>query len=372
MKGKKSALAGIVVICVLGSAVWYTSVSGTLTKEPEPQAPKARPIPTERVSKTPDQVYRSFPAIIRAKGRVNMAFSVDGLLTELNAVEGTPVVKGDIIARLDQRDAENAYQAAQARYEVAKKDFERSQKLFDRQIIPPAEFDTSRSTYDVAAAEMRIKKKAFDDTILRAPFDGIVSKRYVENFQHIKAKDNILSLKDISKIEVVIQVPERLIAHGGGNRFSEVQVRFDAAPLSWYPAVIKEFSIESDPITRTYNVVVTLDPPADVEILPGMTATVRAPTKASASVSNDNRYSSIIPLSAVVGDTAGGSYVWVIPESDGNPVKREVQTGEIRKDGIVILTGLDIGELIATAGVHSLRSTMLVRPALKDREGLDQ
>ena len=63
-----------------------------------------------------------------------------------------------------------------------------------------------------------------------------------------------------------------------------------------------EFSIESDPLTRTYDLVVTLDPPADVEILPGMTATVRAPTGTSTAASPDSRNIAIVPLAAVVGD----------------------------------------------------------------------
>ena len=216
----------MVVCCAIGSAIWYSSVSGTVPKQQVTKPPAVRPVPTERVAELPGAAHRSFPGSVRATERVDMAFSIDGLLSELNATEGTMVKKGDVLARLDDRDARNNFKAAKARYEVTKKDFQRSKSLLAKNIIPPAEHDGAKSSYDIAAAEMRIREKALGDTVLIAPFDGVVAKRYVENYQHIKAKDRILSLKDISIIDVVIQVPERLIAYGGGKRFGTVQVRF--------------------------------------------------------------------------------------------------------------------------------------------------
>ena len=371
MKRKNSVIIGTVALCTGALLTWYSSVSGTIEPTREQITPVVRPVPTVLVTRSSGESYRSFPGSVRATSRVELAFSIDGLLTRLNAIEGKTVTKGSVVAQLDQRDARNSYQAAEARFNIAKKDLDRSQILLDRKVVPQAEFDANKTSYDIAAAEMRIRKKGIDDTVLRAPFDGIVSKRYVENYQHIKAKDGILSLKDISLIDVVIQVPERLIANGGGNRFSEVKVLFDALPDKYYPAAIREFSIESDPVTRTYEVVVSLDPPGDLQILPGMTATVLSSTKAGKSAGGLNG-DIVIPLAAVVSTIEPTSHVWVIPATGGKPVKTAVQVGPLRADGIQILSGLEPGEHIAVAGVHSLTDNMLVRPAQENREGLDQ
>jgi RND family efflux transporter MFP subunit len=372
MKGKKPIIAAIVASCVLGSAVLYTTVSGRIEEAPEPEPSTPRPVRTEIVTELSEVSSRSFPGTVRATGRVDLAFSVDGLLAELHATEGTLVKKGDVVAQLDQRDAENAYQASRARYEVAQKDFDRAKMLIGRKVIPQADYDDIEANYNIALAEMRIREKALDDTVLTAPFDGIVSNRSVENFQHIKAKDRIISIKDISAIDVVIQVPERLIAHGGSDRFARVRVGFDAIPQVWFDAVIKEFSIESDPITRTYDVVVSLSPPEGVTIFPGMTATVKAQFEADHFVASLDTKKMLIPLAAVVGEAGGSAYVWKIPERGGHPVKTTVEIGEVRRGGIEIHRGLKTGDLVAVAGVHSLRGDMFVRPALPDREGLDQ
>ena len=372
MKLKKSILSGIAAFCVLGSAVWYTSVSGTIEEPVQHKASSPRPVRTETARDISELTFRSFPGSVRATERVDLAFSVDGLLSDLHATEGAMVNKGDVLALLDQRDAQNAYEAAKARHEVAKKDFDRSQILISRNVIPQADYDDTKANFDIALAEMRIRQKALDDTVLTAPFDGVVSKRHVENFQHIKAKDTIVSLKDISKIDVIIQVPERLIARGGSGHFEAVSVRFDALPHVWFEAGIKEYSIESDPITRTYDVVVSLNPPEGVTIFPGMTATVKAQFEDDYSGVPEEPKKVLVPLAAVVGDAGNSAFVWIIPKDGGTPVKTTVQIGEVRSDGIEILSGLNTGELIAISGVHSLRSDMLVRPALPDREGLDQ
>ena len=372
MKGKKSIIAGITAFCVLGSAVLYTTVSGRIEEAPEPGKSSPRPVRTEMVAELSELSSRSFPGTVRATERVDLAFSIDGLLSELHAIEGNLVRKGDVVAQLDQRDAKNAYQASQARYEVAQKDFQRAKMLIGRKVIPQADYDDIEANYNIALAEMRIREKALDDTVLTAPFDGIVSKRSVENFQHIKAKDQIVSIKDISAIDVVIQVPERLIAHGGSDRFAEVRVRFDAIPQVWFDATIKEFSIETDPITRTYDVVVSLSPPDGATIFPGMTATVKAQFEAGPPELANETQKMLIPLAAVVSDAASNAFVWKIPETGGHPVKTSVEIGEVRRGGIEVLSGLKTGDLVAVAGVHSLRSDMLVRPAHPDREGLDQ
>lgn len=365
-------MAGITACCLLALGFWYTTVSGTIAAEEQPVDPTLRPIPTSEVTFLAAQSYRKFPGSVRAAERVDMAFSIDGLLVELNALEGTHVKKDQVLARLDQRDMSSDYDAAKARYDIAKKELGRAQTLIKQNVIARADFDSAESAFDVASAEMKIRKKALDDTVLTAPIDGVVAKRVVENYQHIKAKDTVLSIKNISKIDIAIQVPERFIATGGSKRFANTKVSFDAAPNVWYDASIREFNIESDPVTRTYEVVVSLTPPENLEIYPGMTATVQAPVSETIGDGTDTVQKKMVPLAAVVGDENGSSYVWIVPEQGGNPEKNAVEIGQIRRGGIEIISGLEQGQLVAIAGVHSLTEDMKVRPANVERRGLDQ
>jgi RND family efflux transporter MFP subunit len=314
---------------------------------------------------------RSFPGLVKAKSNVELAFSVDGVLVELKARESRRVRKGEVVARLDERDFRNAHDAAKANFLRSDSEFRRASTLHKKDVVSQSEFDTAKATVDVARAEFEISKKAIEDTIIVAPFDGLVAQRYVENNEHVKKYTPILALKDISEIEIVIQMPERLMAQSGIHKFKDIKASFDIDNNQWFPCKVKEYSVQADPVTRTFEVAVSLQAPDDLKVLPGMTATVKAST---ASTLNENHTVSalaLVPVESVFADSEGKSYIWRIPDTRGKPQKIEVTLGAMNGDSIELMSGLEPGVRIATAGIHSLSENMLVRPMKDGGEGLD-
>ncbi|WP_163335840.1 efflux RND transporter periplasmic adaptor subunit [Desulfopila sp. IMCC35008] len=372
MKVRRYVLIGTVIACCTGSFGWYTSVSGKINAEgPAPIALSSqRPIPTTLADEYSLRKTRLFPGTVQAKRSANIGFSVDGLLVELNGREGLPVKKGDVLARIDQRDFKNSFDAAKANYLRAEADFKRTETLQKRSVISQSEYDTSKTAYEVALAEMNIRKKGLDDTVITAPYDAVISKRFAENNEHIKKQASILAIQDISEIEVVIQIPERLMAHGAIEDFIDIWVNFDADTRRWFPGQIKEYSVQTDPVTRTYDVAVRLERPTDLKIYPGMTATVR--TSLQTKITGEpHGIMAIIPAEAVFTGPDGASYTWIIPEEGGKPLKQRITIGELSQQGITVVKGLEPGTRIATAGVHTLTENMSVRPMKKGAEGLD-
>lgn len=335
---------------------------------------QARPVPTAKVRLFEQSKQLSFPGTVQAHSRVELAFNVDGQLVESHIVEGARFKKDDVLARLDQRDFRHSYDAALANTERLEKEFERVKKLHQQKVISQSEYDVAKSNHDVAQAELRIRKKAIQDTVLHAPFDGVVAKRYAQNFQHIKAKDSILSFKDISLIEVVIQIPERLMATTNPGAAEEINIIFDADKKKAYEGKLEEHSMQSDPASRTYDAVIGVNPPGELNILPGMTATVNINISNSLeqieSTDSTSIDTLIVPVEAVF-RSDGNVYCWVIPGKGGQPEKRPVEVGELRNEGILITEGLAVGEHVATAGLHALHEELNVRPANANWEGLD-
>ncbi|MBN2711064.1 MAG: efflux RND transporter periplasmic adaptor subunit [Planctomycetes bacterium] len=344
-----------------------------------PTSPKAedrneslvRPIPTAVAQPLAAVLVREFPGRVRATRRVNLAFSVNGQLKELNALEGRKVKKGEVIARLDDRDYRNSFDAAKASYADAKRNFDRTKVLREKKVVPEADFDSATAAYDMAKADMKIREKALEDTVLLAPFDGIIATRLVENHEHIQAKQTIVSIQDISCIEVILQVPERLVAHGGAKSLSNINVRLDADGGRWFKASVQEFSVQADPVTRTYELILSMDAPKDISIFPGMTANVKAEVIRHNPVKDWNASMTIVPANAVATGDDGGFYVWVIEEKEGHPKRAKVEVGAPRDNGIEIRSGLKAGDRVAIAGLNSLDETMLVRPMRDGGEGLD-
>lgn len=373
MRARGHILTATVIVCCAGSIAWYSSVSGNINQKTaltaETNTP--RPIPTTLVKEATTQKIRLFPGIVKAKSNVELAFSVDGVLVELKARESRRVRKGEVVARLDERDFRNAHDATKAKFLRSDLDFKRVATLHKKDVVSQSEFDTAKANVDVARAEFEISKKGIEDTIIVAPFDGIVAQRYVENNEHVKKFTPILALKDISEIEIVIQVPERLMAQSGIHKFKNIKASFDIDNSQWFPCKVKEHSVQADPVTRTYEVAVSLQAPDDLKVLPGMTATVKASTASTINQNHAVSALALIPVESVFSDSKGKSYIWKIPDTCGKPEKIEVTLGDMHEDSIEILSGLASGVRIATAGIHSLSESMLVRPMKNGGEGLD-
>ncbi len=368
-----AAMAGLLGIAGLGlvGVIGLPAAPSHAEREPPAAMPIARPVPTAVVERQPAAQVRAFPGTVRAARRVDLAFSVPGVLDALNAQEGRSLRQGDVVAALDQRDYQNALDAAKARFVKAEHDLVRARTLWDKRVGSKARYEDAQAARDIALAELRIREKALEDTVLLAPFDGLVVRRHIETHEHIQAKQTIVSFQDLSSIEVVIQVPERVIAHGGPKGLGVVQVRFDADESRWFDAAVQEYSAEADPVTRTYDVVVALAPPETLTVFPGMTATVQARIDDRTTLALPDQPLTRVPVEALWRGHDSESYVWVIDPEGSTPVKRRVEALALAGDCVQIRAGLEPGEHVATAGLHSLRENLWVRPMVAGARGLD-
>ena len=332
---------------------------GCSKEEPPPPAAVPQPVKVVTIGESSGKV-RTFPGQIRANKRVDLAFQVSGPLVELPVEEGKLLKKGQLVARILPRDYQTALAAARANALEAEQQYIRYKELYVRKQVSKAQFDKAKSAHDVARSNLKKAEDTLNDTSLRAPFSGVVAKRFVENFTEVRAKDPIISLQDITRVEVLVDVPERLMAYVRHGKYQgELFAEFVAAPGRKFPLAIKEYATEADAQTQTYEVVLVMDQPKDVNILPGMTASVKAinPT------SNTAAEAIVVPTIAVIGEPSAASYVWVVDLNTNQGRKQEVTTGElVVNDQIVVKRGLAQGDTIAASGVNFLRDGMEIRP----------
>jgi len=298
----------------------------------------------------------------------------------------------------DIRKMEASLAAAQSRLLEAASSFRRYQRLYENNNISKAEYDQVRAARDVAdsevesaresleiaksgarpadleAMEARIQameadlRKARDqlkDTELRAPYDGIVAERYVDNYEYMTAFTDVLSLQNINIVEIVATVPERVISVVRQIRTSAFSARFSSAPGVSLPAKPTEIAAEADPVTRTYNVVFQTKQPDDFVVFAGMTAEVEVSRMPGASEGF------LVPMTAIFGGDTGDKYVWVLDEGSGTISKVAVKLGDPSGEGVWVVSGLKLGDRIVTAGTHFLNEGQKVRPItdeLRDRK----
>jgi multidrug efflux system membrane fusion protein len=178
----------------------------------------------------------------------------------------------------------------------------------------------------------------------------------------VRAKQNIMTLHDVTIIEVIANVAEKRIIFASkekANTYRHTAV-FDFIPGQEFDLTLKEFSTEADPETQTYQVTFTMPQPDNVTLLGGMSTTVY---EYNTTTQDDKNAGYLAPLSAVPIDSQGSYYVWKIKELEGTTrVERtDVKVGTLSGDKILIIDGVQKGELIAAAGVHFLREGQYVR-----------
>lgn len=346
---------------------------------PEPTA-EPRPVKMMTVGAAAETMRRTFPGTVRAARRAELAFQISGTLTRLPAGEGQEVREGEVLAQLDQRDFETGLRSAQGQFGNVRAALDSARSEYDRILRiraqdPGATSESMvvkrREAVERAAAELESAQAAVDAardrlgyTTLRAPFSGIVSKRHAENFQEVQAKEPIVSLDDISALEILVDLPESVVAgiNDPADRTGKqapVHAEFAALPGREFPLVVKEFSTRADPKTQTFRVVLQMDKPEDVSILPGMTAMIVG--SAHPRINGDDQF--VIPAVAVFADERGMAQVWVVDPATMTVQRRGVVTGELSGDaGIRVVEGLAAGETVAVSGAGRLRDGMRVKP----------
>ncbi|MCO8123115.1 efflux RND transporter periplasmic adaptor subunit [Stieleria sp. TO1_6] len=219
------------------------------------------------------------------------------------------------------------------------------------------DLEAKRSEIRALDAAVAAAKNQLEYATLVAPFDGEVAARFVDNFQTVQAKQPIIRLLDVSRIEVTVQIPESLI--GIVPQVKKVACRFDAIAGQEFYGTVTKIGREASQTTRTYPVTVEIEQPDGAKILPGMAATVRNHVEEGEPLASADL---VVPLSAVF-TTAEGSqtYVWVFDEANKSVERRAVKTGDLTPVGQRISEGLKAGEFVVTSGVNTLREGQEVK-----------
>ena len=299
----------------------------------------------------------TFPAKVMAKTTVDLAFRVSGLLESVTLPEGKTIKKGQVLARLDPEPFERAVRMADVKLKQAELELKRQRAIAKRGIGTEQSVDNALVDFELAEIELENAKANLEYSVLRAPFDAMVAKRLIENTGFISPGVSIARLQDLSRIHFKFDVPERLVNQYSRTQVSKASAYIDGAINKDFDIEYVEYSTEPDPVTQTYEVVYAMDALKGVTVTPGVRATVTLK-------SNDGLVAEVlgVPVSALVTDADNSMSVWVYnPES--KTIHNQVVTVGPMVDGwVAVLSGLEKGQKVVSAGVTKMKEGLLVRP----------
>ncbi|RPH61042.1 MAG: efflux RND transporter periplasmic adaptor subunit [Acidobacteria bacterium] len=362
--GETAAVQVAAVAAVQQPITRFLRVSGTLAAQEEAEVAaevQGRVIATPvergtRVSEASDLI-RIAPAEATAQA-VEAQANAAQIEGRLGLTEGAPL------------DVERVPEVANAKatLALAEGDFERTRMLFERKLLSQAEFDqrsaqteVARRQYDIArnaavqqyqallAARARVSlaQKALADTVVRAPFSGVVGQRLVSVGDYVTRGTKVASVLRTNPLRVELTVPEQYSTEVAIGRAVTFEV--DASPGKTFTGQVRYVSPALQADSRAL-IVEAVVPNEDGMLKPGSFATAR--------IEQASRSPGVLVPAGAVRTVGGTARVFVV--SSGQVEERIVTVGQPVGDLVEITTGLKTGENVATKNVTQLADGMRV------------
>ena len=328
-----------------------------------------RPVRYQQVFLTGGQQTRTFSGISRAGTEAKLSFRVGGTVLSVNVKVGDQVEKGKLIASIDDSDAQLQLEKAQValersriQKETAKSTLDRVKGLYENNNVSLSEYEAAKANYASANAaynadkkNVDLQKRSLSYYKLYAPMDGIVTAVNIEKNENAQPGQVTAVMNAGDDIEVTVGMPESFISRVKSG--AAVSIGFASIPDKVFDGKISEVSFTSGNQSSTYPVTVVLSEPTR-EIRPGMPADVTFNFVSKSEVEN-----LMVPANAVGEDTEGNFVFTVTATENGFAVvqKKLVTVGQLTREGFEILSGLQDGDLIVTAGIANLSDGMKVR-----------
>ncbi len=311
-----------------------------------------------------------YMATVSGEREVRIFSKIPDKITELHAEEGDFVSEGTILAVIENsvlheaaEQAEAGLRIARANYNNMQREYERAQRLFDEEAISRQQFDQTGTQFENAEGSLEQARAAvsqarqnYNDSYIRAPYDGIVSERFLEIGDMAAGGVPVFSVIQTDNVKVKINVVDREYNYIKQGQTVRLQVRSN--PGEVFYGTVKKKRPAFDPVSRLAQVEI-LFPNEDGDLFPGMFGEVEL-------VIDSRENVTIVPVQAILHrielDESLGRlideqlvrqpYVFVI--DDDRVIRRDIEIGYETVDAAEILSGLETEEKIVIRGQQNL------------------
>lgn len=332
-------------------------------QEVESGPPEARPVRTITIEKRQAGVPITLTGRIEAEDEATLAFRISGRVLENDNKLGDRVETGQIVARLESQNERNALRAARASLASAQGQLTQARNHFERQDTLLKQGWTTRANHDQAAqalqtAESQVEaaeaqlKSAYDlvsFTELKADAPGILTAVGPGAGEVVQAGQMIVRIARKEGRDAVFDVPAQMMRTAPSD--PQITVRLTDNPEITARGRVREVAPQADPVTRTFAVKVGLtDPPPAMRL--GATVVGRMETESTPVIE--------IPATALTNFNRQPA-VWIVDTSSKTVSIRNVDVMRFDPATVVVSGGLDVGDVVVTAGVQALHPGQKVR-----------
>ena len=285
---------------------------------------------------------------LRARRGIDIRSEADGVIQKLHIQPGQRVKAGDLLVELDDTVDRATLKSADVRLQKSRRDFERDQTLYERELVSEDQFENSRSEFESAEAFFEETQGIIDKKSIKAPFASSVGIHNLAEGHYLSRGDVIVSLQDLDSLYLDMKLPEKELE----NLRLGQQVLFSVPshPGRSFSGVIRYIDVQVQATTRNVLVRAEVDNPQH-ELLPGMFADATIVLEQSQNVVT-------LPRTAVAFTLYGETVYLLKEEADAEATtwkayRIPVKSGQTR-DGRLAVTGIDVGQIVALDTQHRL------------------
>jgi RND family efflux transporter MFP subunit len=287
------------------------------------------------------RVDLTFPVegVVEAVQQTTVGAQIPGRIVEVKVDAGQQVKKGDLLMRLDAREAGEALRAAEAQYGNAKVNYERTKSLVAQKFMSPAALDKATADFTAASANRAAAGASQSHASIVAPMSGIIARRHAELGDMAMPGAPLFTLYQPGSLRVTASVPQFRLK--GMRAVKTAKVEFPELD-KWVEASAVQLLPTADAATHVAPVRVSLPPLP--EAMPGMFARVHFITGQAEKLT--------VPASAVV--RRGEVAAVYVQTAEGRLSLRQLRLGEAVGQGEVeVLAGLTAGEQVVTEPIKA-------------------
>ena len=346
--------------------LWTAVLAATLAAcrpEPEPQPPEIRPVRAVTIEKRDTSVPVVLSGSIQAEDQAPLAFRISGRMIARTVNVGDRVRAGQVVARLDTQNEQNAARtaranlsAAQGQLTHARSVLQRREPLAARGAVAQTELDqaregvqTAQAAVDAAEAQLKFANDQLGFADLMADAPGVVTAVGAEPGEVVQAGRMILTVARQGGRDAVFDVSGQVLR--STPKDVPIMVSLTDDPSVTASGRIREVAPQADPVTRTFEVKVGLtNPPPAMRL--GATVTGRLQLDPSLTID--------IPATALTRSNAQPA-VWIVDPATSTVSLRTIDVLRYDPDAVVVSKGLAPGDIVVTAGVQALHPGQKVR-----------
>ncbi len=322
--------------CALAACAGGDKPVATEAENIEPLAVEAVP-----VGRGDLVAHYSSTAALQAEHSANVIAEMPGTVLSIDVEEGDHVRKGQVLARLDADRSKLTLRQNEAEMDKLKNEVDRNSRLIDRKLIPATMFDQSESQFLAQRADTDLARMKVRKSEIRAPFDGVVTRRWIKRGQFMASNAVAFEIADFSELTTRLDIPE---ADAAALKVGQqVSIEVDALPGQAFAGRIERIAPVVDQSSGTIAVTVTADN-SSKRLLPGLFCRLDIAYDRIADAT-------LLPKSALLGGD-DDSTVFVV--KDGKAKRASVKLGRENGDVVQVLDGIAVGDMVVTAGQSGL------------------